>query len=332
MNNSTDATLQQDDCNDNGEETLRITRMIVYTSVSLASYFGNILILVSLRKFSDFLKGTPYILLGNLAVADILLAIGLTFQIIRIIFQPFDGEILVCAINTCFIGASIAASGLLLMFISLDRFCAIVFPMKHLIHSTKVKCRRIKLVLVWVISVTFIFTMRLSNLKRSEISTCDQCETTPKEVSLITAVFMTLQFIMNIVMCLIVKQRLKSNTMSNQKYQKAMVKCGLLIRVYIVFALCWTPYVVTVIAMAASKDKDKYADARSYTIIPGLMNSSMNWIIYGLSNKKLRDSFKHVLLCKNQRQMLSSKYIRTKVKIENDNCSAAIPPYEDSST
>ncbi|XP_060589040.1 somatostatin receptor type 5-like [Ruditapes philippinarum] len=315
MNNTTtDALIQADDCFQNGGGKLRIIRMTVYISVTLASYFGNILILVSLKKFSDFLKGTPYILLGNLAVADILLALGLSLQIFRIIVQPIEGEMFFCAINMCIIGISITASGFLLMFISVDRFCAIVFPMKHLIRSTKVRRRRIKLACVWFASASLICVMIFYNFIPSEYSICDHCDTAPFGIALALAVFMTLQFIMNIVMCLIVIWSLKSNTMCKEMYKKSLVKCALLIRVYIVFALCWSPYVVTIILMAVSTDKEKYAEARAYTIMPGLMNSSMNWIIYSLSNQKLRDSFRNVLLCKNSRQMHVSNYNREKKK------------------
>lgn len=329
MNNSTIAFLEADDCLDDGRGKLKMIRLIVYSFVSLAAIFGNILILVSLRKFSDFLKGTPYILLGNLAVADLILAVGLTLQITGSIFQPMKAEIYFCAVITCLVGISITASGILLMFISIDRFCAIVFPMKHLIRSTRVTSRRIKLLFVWILSVTFVCAVVISNtiLKPTGSSECDHCVKAPKGISLALAVFMTSQFIINIVMCLIVIWSLKSNNMSMQKYNKSMVKCRLLIRVYVVFALCWSPYIVTTILTETSSDKQRYANVRPYTVMPGLMNSAMNWIIYGLSNKKLRESFKNVLLCRSQRQMFLSNYIQTN-KLENKYSSSEIQTNE----
>ncbi|XP_045194333.2 dopamine receptor 2-like [Mercenaria mercenaria] len=313
MNNTTESFLEQELCSQIVSNKIRTTRIVVYTIVACATYFGNILILISLRKFSKQLKGTPYILIGNLAVADLLLAIGLTLQIIGYIFKSLMGNAYFCVVKTCILAISLTASGVLLMFISLDRFCAIVFPMKHLVLSTKCRRRRIRLTIIWVLSLAVICIPVITNSNLSPgKSTCNSCDMISKRISLALAVFIPVQFIINVIMCLIVIWRLKTNTMSKRKYKKSMIKCGLLIRVYVAFAICWSPYVVTTFLIETTNEKQKYLIVRQYTAILGLMNSAMNWIIYGLSNMKLRDSFKNVLFCRHQRQLHFSNYIQAK--------------------
>ncbi|XP_045194558.2 somatostatin receptor type 1-like [Mercenaria mercenaria] len=309
MNNITDLYLESDV--PDRKNKFKITLFVVLAIVALATYFGNILILVSLRKFTKYLKGTPYILLGNLAVADLLLAFALTLELIGSVLTSLQMNRYYCVVKIMITAVSLATSGKLLLFISVDRFCAIMFPMKHLARSRKTKTRRVKLALTWSISVLVGVIPIAVNASSSKVINCYKVgELIPEVLSLLASTIILLQFVINVVLCLIVMWRLRTNTMSRQKYKSSMIKCGFLIKVYVVFVICWFPFVLNTFLVTMSDEKQRYMSFRKYTIIPGIMNSAMNWIIYSLANKKMRNAFKHVLLCRNERELRATSYIQ----------------------
>ena len=291
------------------EKKIRVPRIVILIVLALTTYFGNTLIIISLRKFSKYLKGTPFILLGNLAVADLFLAVGLTLEILGTIFTSLEVNLYFCVVKLVMTGISMSTSGKLLMFISLDRFCAIMFPLKHLANSKRTKCRRIHLAVIWTMSVSVGLIPIFVNLRSSRIlEDCNFDRMIPQGMGLCVSVFILIQFFINIILCLLLMWRLRTNTMSRQKYKACMIKCGHLIKGYLLFVICWMPFVVTTILQANSDDKEMYSPIRENTIAPALFNSALNWIIYGFTNTKLRAAFKHILLCRSKRELFSLRY------------------------
>ncbi|XP_060599471.1 olfactory receptor 4F6-like, partial [Ruditapes philippinarum] len=168
MNNTTESLAVGSE-NDVQSRKLRVTRTFILITLASTTYLGNTLILVSLKKFSKYLKGTPFILMGNLAVADLLLAIGLSLEVLGTIFLSLEINTFFCVVKVIVTGVSLGTSGKLLIFISFDRFCAIMFPMKHLTHSQKSRCRTIHIAIVWIISVLFVLIPAFVNLRSSKV-------------------------------------------------------------------------------------------------------------------------------------------------------------------
>jgi hypothetical protein len=90
-----------------------------------------------LKKFSNFLKGTQFILLGNVAVADVLLAVGITLEIVGTIFMSLEINTYFCVFKVIVVGVSLATSGKLLIYISFDRFYAILFQTFNFFSKVK---------------------------------------------------------------------------------------------------------------------------------------------------------------------------------------------------
>ena len=293
------------------QKKFSVPRTVILIVLALTTYFGNTMIIISLRKFSKYLKGTPFILLGNLAVADLLLAVGLTLEILGTVFISLEVNLYFCVVKLLVIGVSMSTSGKLLMFISLDRFCAIMFPLKHLANSQKTKCRRIHLAVLWIMSVLVGLIPLLVNVRSTGVlEDCHFGKMVPKGMGLCASAFILMQFCINIILCLLVMWRLRKNTMSRQKYKSSMIKCGYLIKGYLLYFICWMPFVVRSILKAANDEEEilVHPSIREYTVAPGLINSALNWVIYGFTNSKIRAAFKNILLCRSKRELLSLRY------------------------
>lgn len=292
-------------------ESFNVPRICVISVVATAAYFGNTLILLSLRNYSAQFKGKLYVLIGNLAVSNLLLAVSLTLQLIEYVLKDVDRNKYFCLVKACCTSVAVLSSGTLLFFISLDRCIAIVFPMKHLLFSTKKNRTRIKLSIVWILSISIGCIPIIGKMIFSENGTTFTCtfsSARPNGISYVVVIVIPLQFVLNFVLCVVVIWRLRTNNMSRHKYKKTMKKCGLLIKVYIAYALSWTPFVVATILTETNK---RYRCVREYSIIPGLLNAAMNWVIYGLTNANMRAAFRNIVQCRSQREYQMANYIKS---------------------
>lgn len=306
MNNTSQSPVLEFDLNVH-QRTVNVTRTVILITMALTAYFGNTMTLVCLKTFPKQLKGTPFILLGNLAVADLLLAVGLTLEVLGNIFIFLEVNMTFCVAELVLIGISFATSGKLLIFVSVDRFCAIMFPMKHLANSQKTRYRRIHLAAVWTVSVSTLLIPFFISLRSSRVlESCQFDRLISEDMGIRASVFILLQFCINVILCVLIMWRLRTNSISRQKYESSMRKCGFLIKGYILYFVSWMPFVITSILITVSEDKEQYVYLREYTLVPGLFYSSMNWLIYGYTNDKLRAAFKNILLCRSKRGLIST--------------------------
>lgn len=283
----------------------RIFNIIISIFITVTVSFGNTLILITLRKFPSQFKGTLYNLIGNLAVADLCLAVGYALHLLEFTSTRLEANIYLCVVKTCCVSLSVISSSKIIMFMSFDRFFAVVFPMKHLLKSSNKTRRRILIGFVWVSSVAtvcaVIITSSVGGSKKSNESQCRFGDFIPSAISIFASAIIPVQFLINIFLCAFIFWRIKTNDMSGRRYKSSFNKCRILVKIYVIFILCWTPYIVTTFLLetATSADrKEEYFCAREKAILIGCLNSGMNWIIYGLYNQKFRGSFKDVLLCR----------------------------------
>ena len=83
----------------------------------VVSFFGNSLIMVSLRRFRTQFKGSLYMFIGNLAVSDIFLATGLTLHILEVLCPSLNlsGNMWYCIVKLSITVTSYTESGITLM-------------------------------------------------------------------------------------------------------------------------------------------------------------------------------------------------------------------------
>ena len=293
--------------------TLQTWTMIATCCTVVLSFFGNSLILISLRKFRKQFKGSLHLFVGNLAVSDIVIATGMSLHLFEMLcpWLNLSGNIWYCFVKMSISITSYTESGITLMCMSLDRFCAIAYPMRHFLRHRQ--RRRISSVIVctWVVSLVTGFLPSLivyrKNLKLQEVHTCQ----IPKPSTLGVVAFLLFQIMFNSVLCGLVirKVKAKRNVAPINKQVIMKSKTRLLVKVYSLFALCWFPFIVVSIVLELDLDPGKrrtFVCARKYLLQLGMVNSCLNWMLYGLTNVRFRKAFKTILSCKNKTESRNS--------------------------
>ncbi|KAH3771660.1 hypothetical protein DPMN_172987 [Dreissena polymorpha] len=292
-----------------------VTSVIVGIIVSLTTFFGNALILIAIRRFPAQFKGSLFMLIRNLAAADILLAFGMNLHLVGICFNAWNTSenVIFCAIKKSIVSSSLVCSGLTLMLVSLDRFCAIVFPLRHMIRHRRKKIWT-AISMTWVISIaTMAFPTMNSMVTNSHGPVlCRFGTTVPRDAALGAVGFLLLQVIFNSVLfiAVILKVRYsneqkdiwiaKKHATTNSKGSTISSKSKLMAKVYVIFAICWFPFITTTLLLETDVSIEKrirYSCIREYSLHLGFINSGLNWIVYGLANNRFREAFKQILRC-----------------------------------
>jgi hypothetical protein len=175
--------------------------------------------------------------------------------------------------------------------------------MRHFLNAHKKKSKRCILAVTWLVSLLIgVIPIIVSAVNISDDSprgfSCKYGYMIPYKASMFAAIFLPIEFGFNVCLCLIVMWRVLTNNAARNNYRKSMIKCLLTLQIYILFAVCWSPYVVTTVLMEMNKEGiNDYFCFREFAVLVGFMNSGMNWILYSLANRKFRKSFKNVLSC-----------------------------------
>lgn len=281
----------------------------IYVITIVPAVFGNSLILVSLFRFRR-LRSRVNILIGNLAVSDLLLGlIAIPFDIVFLHVQTLQEEKFPClfrqTLNVTLFDASIMG----LFCISLERYIAIVHPLKHAKLCRK-KRLFILLGICWSMAI-IIGTIPLMGWNKWEQGMLCLNELVwhgkYKGIQYFTICsFMITNFIMYVKVMRTAWRRHKQTRLSgtsdthSQRHisisQKDVRKTKIMVLVLGIFAFCWGPYCIMIIAETFFVHKNiKLIIVRKFFGCLGMLNSGLNWIVYGVKNKNFRQAFKYLL-------------------------------------
>ena len=154
MNNSTNHLTQG---NEEMElpSTLKVLFYIVVSTVAFASIIGNAVEITLFLRTQNLRTSTNYYI-TSMAFSDVLCVVSF-WTLYSMSKLSVFGDVLtsfVCKLGAYFGYLSLSLSVLSLMLISVDRFVAIVFPMKVSMISRRV--RSIFILLSWVFSLVFL--------------------------------------------------------------------------------------------------------------------------------------------------------------------------------
>ena len=139
----------------------RISKLCAYCFILLGSLFGNIFIIIIVYKRPDLRKTMNYFIV-NMAVSDLLFAlVFIPDQITKIVTGSWHwhvGGILgstLCKLFTFASSVSLFVSVQSLVWIAVDRFVAVVFPLKFGLISSKIRTTAIAS--SWILAGVFYF-------------------------------------------------------------------------------------------------------------------------------------------------------------------------------
>ncbi|XP_045189146.2 melatonin receptor type 1A-like [Mercenaria mercenaria] len=283
--------------------TFSIVSITVNVFVCTATIFGNILILISIYKYSKQFKGSLYMFIGNLAVADLLLGLWLLLLLYEEVVPDVKQDWYFCVTKPIGVLISYSCSILTLIGISFDRFMAVIFPLKHLVHTYKRKFFIAYLTLIWIISIIGgSLTVILPNLEPpSNTFVCRIGAILPPGFELVSSVALLLAILINSSLFGVVMWKIKTKEIpGNSNSQKKNTKTVLMIVIFVTFAVCWLPFVICSFLLQANIAPSTFQNvvcAQEYLARLGFVNSAQNWIIYGLANRNFRTAFKKILCC-----------------------------------
>ena len=278
---------------------------IGYVICIVTNIFGNTLTLVAMRKFS-FLKSKTYITLKSLTIADLLMVFyAINMYLAR--FEVFDYTNTTQMYIMSFLGGLFAFSAMLhVLLVAIDRFIAVVFPY---FYSSKVtKPRLIAMsVCAWILSVV------ITGIYISMYHLFVQGDYLPYLLDIFIFLIMVVLLLVTHgkVACVARLKRTQVAAIDMQdgsdadkkiKKIKKIDRATLMMLVMVgVYLLLWSPLILTSFIMLVTNETTiATAYARGVGAIFITLNSSVNFIIYAVVNRRFRYAYKLLLTCKKQ--------------------------------
>lgn len=267
--------------------------------------FGNILIILALLRFKTLRNVRAYILVGNLAVSDLLVGIVCMPMDITLLLSPVaDSSKTFCLWYFCLLFTFIGLSVVNLFLLSLERFHAITNPMKHKLRFTK---RRIYVMIIstWVliVSVGFVPLFGLNEELEAEFECKKNSIFIPRYINVIKTIIILSLSINAVFFFIIVRITIKAvnhkgmrNSQQHEKRLKKEVRhTRNMLIVTGLFVIFWGPFCIFSLIPLESPT---LLLVKEFLASFGLLNSCLNWIVYGVRCDKFRTAFRSIINCR----------------------------------
>lgn len=303
--------------------TARKYLVTIYAVTMTDIIFGNLLIIISVCKFRR-LRTKPHILIFNLATSDLLVGLivipyEFSFLLVDGLSTQKYGCLCRSVLATIFLGAAIWS----LFFISLERYFAIVYPFIHVKLCTP---RRLFMCIVWCWTVAFAIGLIpiFGWNKWQKISICDSRIVLPTEYILFVYILYIGILLINFILFIkivrtawmhIDNSKIQMGNTEGRRHQNIskneIKRTKGLVLVLGVFAICWGPFIIYIVVEELFLGINlQVSILRMIFRTLAIINSGLNWLIYGVMNKHFRHAFLYILSCarvtKYQNELLQS--------------------------
>ncbi|XP_072039714.1 5-hydroxytryptamine receptor 4-like [Amphiura filiformis] len=294
------------------QKVLEASFMVVIMFLAIS---GNILVLIAIKTHRS-LHTNASVFIVNLAIADCLVgSIAMPFILGSNINYAWIGDYIYCNINGLTNSLFCLTSMLTLSAIALDRYCAIIHPLRYLDVMTP---RKIAGLIIWVwtqpllLCLIPIFTKfsRYKYFYNEYLCTVDWGYNYGYSLTIFGLCFM-IPFI-SMVFCYyhILKiarfhsRRIQDSETSGEGKRRAKqlqrdAKAATMLLVVIgTFLCCWLPHFTGILCLTFTLNHCYWPDS-FFTITTWLamLNSACNPVIYGILDKRLRIAMMDVLCC-----------------------------------
>ncbi|XP_074396635.1 histamine H2 receptor isoform X1 [Zonotrichia albicollis] len=299
---------------------------LVLTLIDVVTLLGNTVVFLC-PVVEKRLRTVTYMFIMSLAMADFLVAcLVMPFSIIYEVTGMWLFGKLFCKVWISFDVMFCTASIVTLCFISLDRYCSVVTPYHYSRRMSRGRCI-VMTCTVWVYSslISFLPVMQGWNeIPGVDFDAGRECIFVTNWVFAIVASALAF-FLPFMVMCSmyffiyrasrlkatrIMSQTLEIHYHPNSKRQNHLQlenKATRTISIIIsVFVLCWLPYFVLNVWLAArGSDSTSSVLLGTFKIITwlGYCNSTINPLLYAFLNRDFQHALKKLLLCRRRSQV-----------------------------
>ncbi|XP_051893750.1 proteinase-activated receptor 3-like [Pristis pectinata] len=255
------------------------------------------------------------IFLINLATADLLLILILPFKISYHLLGNnwLFGEAL-CRTMTTFFYGNMYCSILLLTVISIDRYFALVYPLTSRQFRDNTFAISVCSV-IWVIAallvLPFLFEEQLLRIYNLNITTCHDVLPEASQTGYFFYYFVCLVIMGFLIPCCVTifcyGSVIKTLIVNEKSYMRAAIVTFLILLVYVG---CFAPSNIILIIHHSEYHLTNDSDLYIYYMVCLVVSSSSSCIdpfIYYYISDEFRVRVKHVICCKDQREMLSGR-------------------------
>ncbi|CAM4537613.1 C-C chemokine receptor type 6 [Caretta caretta] len=284
---------------------------IAYSIICVLGLVGNIFVVMTFALYKKT-KSMTDIYLFNMAIADILFVLTLPFWAVNYAAEKWIFGDFICKITRGIYAINFNCGMLLLAFISMDRYIAIVQATKSFkLRARTLAYSRLICLVVWVSSIlisssTFIFSQSYSHSVNETEKICEHRSNSEIKGTVLKLLLLGMQLafgffipLLFMVFCyaFIVKTLVKAQ---NSKRNKAIC---LIILIVIVFLVCQVPYnmvlLVTAINMGKLNKKcdseKQIAFAKYITETLAFFHCCLNPVLYAFIGVKFRSYFVNMM-------------------------------------
>ena len=293
--------------------TVQVVLTLLAAVIATFDLVGNVIVIYVTCSRTP-MRTTTDLLIANLAVADLMM-IPVIVYLVKFFYYQFDwfggvmGQV-TCRLAISLQALSVVSSVYSILAISVDRCCAIFFPLKKVFNKTYIK----RLILViWAIAVAFAipqFMVATVKTKGKKHRCYPSWKNSGMSASPYTLVFVAFSYIVPLAtiatLYLVTTARLWKSAAPGHHSKLAIKRIRatrrkptkMLIGIVTVFALCWFP-------LQAAEVLKRFAYEVYWSHIPfevnvvlpwfGIANSAINPFIYPLFCEKYRYEFRRIL-------------------------------------
>ncbi|XP_033108433.1 QRFP-like peptide receptor [Anneissia japonica] len=313
-----------------------LLKSIAIAILIILTVFGNTVVIAIIVKNKQ-LRGTTYYYLLNLAVADIMIAVFTewTYLVHDLKRYWIFGEF-TCKFSTVIQAISVHVSILTLTIIAIDRYLAIVFPLKSRVTSRNGGAG-IFILVVWMIAIAVNIPLLLHADYYEWVyddgvfrAYCGEYWENQMMEAIYTTLLIVIVYIAPLCLMIFVYltiatkllisrapgERIESTVSSQERTKRKVLK--MLVVVVLTFALCWLPYnVYTICRLWIGQRLDNETDDKIHFAILwlGYANSALNPFIYCGFNQNFRKGFLQILTCNSKRYSPCNKDVYSKKTI-----------------
>ena len=305
------------------EAIVRIVVPIFYGLIVIIGVIGNMLVVVVVVSNKQ-MRNTTNLLIINLAAADLLfiiICVPFTAAIYVLPVWPF-GEVW-CKIYQYMVNVTAYASVYTLVCMSLDRYLAVVHPLRSMTIRTE-RNANIVISLMWVVILIVNFPTALDHglityrMLGEERVACLNLHIQEPKAQMMYASFFTFGYLVPLLSVsilygfmlnrLLYRAIPGKGSQSSESIRSKKRVTYMVIIVVVIFALCWLPIQVIFLMLYVFNN---YPEGTIFTAIKlvssclAYMNSCVNPFLYAFLSENFRKSFRKILC--GQKQMQSSR-------------------------
>ena len=262
-------------------------------------FLGNALIVWCVWKFPH-MRCTAHYLIANLSMSNNTLCLYIILEVVHVFINlNQEEEKYICLFKIAFVVICFLGSECNMLLLSVERFIAVLYPLRHKVMLLKTRIRCI-LVLCWILYYIFAFLPITGWNAFREENSCEISTiwTTPYFALLCGLVI--IGFIANVFLFVKVLYNIQCTRIQRQNIIKNRKTMWISFCILFGFVICWGPVIFGTFAKAIFREMSPQIPCpKMFIIIIGTVNGLVNWIVYGMCNAKFREAFKAVLTCKS---------------------------------